>query len=595
MVCIVDRDVPEHKRRRERVDLLPIVFAVAAGLLINEVADISPWLARRIVDHASARYAQKSPETAELYTEEWSAIVSERPGKVLKLLTALRFLFGVYGVALTSALRKSGRNRWEASSTQQWRFRHSARLAVLATGVSVTLAISVNLVSFIDDRFTSYSAAIAATTALAGLVVTWVTGRPRRPSAALIIESLRKQSRPRLETPGGLLDDNLLYDSIKMANYASGEQLEAITRVVESRSQQRVIIAGAPGSGKTAFLQDIARRILNAPGSAGHVLPVMFSVIKWNGAATSISVRVAELLVERFGISHTEAYRLVIDGQLMLLVDGLDEVQADSRKVVVARLREGLDARPNISAVVACRSQEYEGLEPLFAGFLPIWLKPVRDKDVRRYLDILSSWHPEADFGSLERAIARDPDFRNAVRSPALLLLVSRTFLTGQYVASASNLDESWLPIKIGTRFVRKGSLEDAAATYEATSHGQSIQAAVGSLLLGITLSEMGGTPAAQVALTRGVETYGELLESRAPLQLGKWGLSETERKVLVAIPYGFSFDESRISSSTLVPLSTVHEAIRSLQHKGLLVAQDSETGTAWRISDAAVPLRAVE
>jgi hypothetical protein len=70
-----------------------IVVTLALGLVVNEMTDISPWLARRMVRWAAYRWS-KDPEIAAGYAEEWAAIIDERPGRLLKLGTAVGFAGG---------------------------------------------------------------------------------------------------------------------------------------------------------------------------------------------------------------------------------------------------------------------------------------------------------------------------------------------------------------------------------------------------------------------------------------------------------------------------------------------------------------------
>lgn len=82
-----------------------IAFAIIAGLAINEVSELSPWLARRLVRwSAYRRYADGT--RAEIRAEELAALINDRPGKLFKLMTALGF--AAVGIAATVD-RRGGR------------------------------------------------------------------------------------------------------------------------------------------------------------------------------------------------------------------------------------------------------------------------------------------------------------------------------------------------------------------------------------------------------------------------------------------------------------------------------------------------------
>ncbi|GAB3946812.1 hypothetical protein [Micromonospora vulcania] len=70
-----------------------LVVGVILGLLVNEMTDLSPWAARRLVRWAAYQWTS-DPDVAAGYAEEWAAIIDERPGKLFKLLTAIQFCVG---------------------------------------------------------------------------------------------------------------------------------------------------------------------------------------------------------------------------------------------------------------------------------------------------------------------------------------------------------------------------------------------------------------------------------------------------------------------------------------------------------------------
>lgn len=70
-----------------------IAVGAALSVFLAEFTEICPWLARKLVCWAACRWAD-SQAKAEQYAEEWAAVVEERPGKLLKLMTAAQFTFG---------------------------------------------------------------------------------------------------------------------------------------------------------------------------------------------------------------------------------------------------------------------------------------------------------------------------------------------------------------------------------------------------------------------------------------------------------------------------------------------------------------------
>ena len=75
-----------------------IVVAVLVGLVVNECVEVCPWVARKLVAW-SARRRYTDPARAGVRAEELVAVIDDRPGNLLKLLSA----FGFAAAAVTTA------------------------------------------------------------------------------------------------------------------------------------------------------------------------------------------------------------------------------------------------------------------------------------------------------------------------------------------------------------------------------------------------------------------------------------------------------------------------------------------------------------
>ena len=67
---------------------------IIVGLAANEMSDLSPWLAEKVIRRAAYLWATGDPDRAAVLYEEWRAVVLDCPGKLTKLVLALRFLAG---------------------------------------------------------------------------------------------------------------------------------------------------------------------------------------------------------------------------------------------------------------------------------------------------------------------------------------------------------------------------------------------------------------------------------------------------------------------------------------------------------------------
>ncbi|MEV1167360.1 hypothetical protein [Nonomuraea sp. NPDC049784] len=69
------------------------IVMLIVGVLIAEGTEIAPWVAKRLV-RWSANLRYLDARRAEVRAEELEALIDSRPGKLLKLATALLFMIG---------------------------------------------------------------------------------------------------------------------------------------------------------------------------------------------------------------------------------------------------------------------------------------------------------------------------------------------------------------------------------------------------------------------------------------------------------------------------------------------------------------------
>ncbi|MFB9681708.1 hypothetical protein [Streptosporangium vulgare] len=92
-----------------------IIIGVGLGLAVNEMSDVCPWLAVRLAALAARLRYGDTPRAAER-GEVVAAYINDRPGKLLKLLTALGFVTVGAVVGLRRHKRSLGLDvRWRAS------------------------------------------------------------------------------------------------------------------------------------------------------------------------------------------------------------------------------------------------------------------------------------------------------------------------------------------------------------------------------------------------------------------------------------------------------------------------------------------------
>ncbi|MEV3981747.1 hypothetical protein [Nonomuraea sp. NPDC049758] len=118
---------------------IEIISGIGLGLMVNELCDLSPWLARGVVRWA-ARLQYGRTDRATMRAEELQALINERPGKLFKLVTALGFA----AAASAGALRQVP-IEWDSAYMRELWIRSSAARYVITVGllsVAITYAAS---------------------------------------------------------------------------------------------------------------------------------------------------------------------------------------------------------------------------------------------------------------------------------------------------------------------------------------------------------------------------------------------------------------------------------------------------------------------
>lgn len=98
-----------------------------------------------------------------------------------------------------------------------------------------------------------------------------------------------------------------------------------------------LLILGDPGSGKTTTLLELARDLIGrAEQDLDQLMPVVFNLSSWMGGKQTVSAWLIEELNSKYQIPRKIGGAWVSEQKLLLLLDGLDEVQRDRQAALAA-------------------------------------------------------------------------------------------------------------------------------------------------------------------------------------------------------------------------------------------------------------------
>lgn len=225
--------------------------------------------------------------------------------------------------------------------------------------------------------------------------------------------------------PDRPLDMHKIFVPLKVASSIGDEQIDA-NQVITNYS--KLMVLGPPGSGKSMLLKHIALEY-----AEGHFvdlpdkpIPILLELHRLNDSTLSLDRHLVDELARN---DFPNAERFVIQslkqGTLMLLLDGLDEVNSSERERVVQQIRDILDEHRKCRFIITCRLAIYKGE---FSETVDKTLEIVEfnDQQIRSFL---SSWAPsmppDKSTDQLMQTLQDRPRIMALARNPLLLTIIA--------------------------------------------------------------------------------------------------------------------------------------------------------------------------
>ncbi|WP_370082510.1 NACHT domain-containing NTPase [Streptacidiphilus sp. MAP12-16] len=148
---------------------------------------------------------------------------------------------------------------------------------------------------------------------------------------------------------------------------AATGSLSGITEYYRRLRPQRLVITGAPGSGKTVLALELMLGLLERRGPDDPV-PVRLALAGWDATQT-LEEWLADELVDTYRLSGATARALVQQRRVLPVLDGLDEMDAAGVPVgssraaaALAELNAYQAGRSKAPLVLTCRTGQYDAL-----------------------------------------------------------------------------------------------------------------------------------------------------------------------------------------------------------------------------------------
>ncbi len=196
----------------------------------------------------------------------------------------------------------------------------------------------------------------------------------------------------------------------------------SITSVYDE-AEGTLLIMGEPGAGKTTvLLQLVSDLLLRAEMDGRHPIPVVFSLASWAGSLPLGDWMVNELAT-RYEVPRRLGQAWLKNGELLPLLDGLDEVELEQRIPCAHAINQFRQRYMRLPTVVTCRIKDYEALATRLNLAQAIVLQPLSLEQIDHYL---GSMGPR--LAGLRAALQTDMTLRELAESPLMLSMMTLAY-----------------------------------------------------------------------------------------------------------------------------------------------------------------------
>jgi hypothetical protein len=223
-----------------------------------------------------------------------------------------------------------------------------------------------------------------------------------------------------------------VYVPLHFSGLDGHKQIDAYRAISGCR---RIMVKGRPGSGKSMLLKHIALSFAEGRLNelADEPIPILLELHRLRS--------VEEFARNGFPNADEFVTRNLEDSNLMLLFDGLDEVNSALRAAVVLRIKDFLQLHRNCRFVCTCREAIYHHeFEGVVGQTLDV--AEFSDHQIRRFLRTWAPSMPEAkSVEQLMRALTDRPQILALARNPLLLTIVAYLYTDTPFILPHSRAE----------------------------------------------------------------------------------------------------------------------------------------------------------
>lgn len=213
----------------------------------------------------------------------------------------------------------------------------------------------------------------------------------------------------------------LVWESPECLRQSLPPGTRALDKFKDLGAGRTLLILGEPGAGKTTTLLELTRDLIaSAELDFYHPLPVIFNLSSWQGGKQSIADWLVQELKSKYQVSPEIGSSWIHNQQLLLMLDGLDEVSATHRSACVEAINQFIQDFGQTEIVACCRIKDYEALSHRLRFQGAIYLQPLNLTQIQDYLAGAGD-----SLNALSSALATDPQLQELAQSPLMLNIMA--------------------------------------------------------------------------------------------------------------------------------------------------------------------------